>query len=67
MPPVNSEIPRTVRFSNITGSINTLSFKTRDERDSVHEEYQELIDAAKRYAINVVGIDSKGCKQRSLE
>lgn len=34
-----------------------------DERDNVHPEYYRLIDSAKKYGLNIVGIDSKGCKR----
>jgi hypothetical protein len=35
----------------------------RDEKDSAHEEYGALIDAARMNNIQVVGIDGKACKR----
>ncbi len=36
---------------------------TRDVADSVHEEYQALIEKAKSNSIKIIGLDSMGCKR----
>ncbi len=35
----------------------------RDEKDSTHNEYSRLISAAKNLGIEIIGIDSRGCKR----